>query len=175
MVGGICMLNEEKKWKNCSEFYNLTWINHQFIKFDKKDKHIELQINLEGIESLSQTLYKLSRTRKNRVLYLGNADWGNGRFVNYTPFWYLDKGSIKVTILKLLDKEEILNAKYLESENGDLKEVYFEGTRRGLEKLAKVLFNTRESNQQTIIDGDCDNNYPFLLKTFLVNSKGRVH
>ncbi len=175
MAGGICMLNEEKKWKNCYEFYNLTWINQQFIKFVKKDEHIELQINLEGIESLSQNIRKLSRTQKNRILYLGNADWGNGRFVNYTPFWYLDKGSIKVTILKLLGNAEVLNAEYVESENGDLSEIYFEGTRKGLEKLIKVLFNTKDTNQQTIINSACDNNFSFLLTTILVNCKGRVH
>lgn len=175
MVGGRFMLNEEKKWKNCYEFYNLTWVNQQFIKFVKKDEHIELQINLEGIESLSQNMCKLSRTHKNRILYLGNADWGNGRFVNYTPFWYLDKGSIKVTILKLLGNDEVLNAKYVELENGDLNEIYFEGTRKGLEKLIKVLLNTRDTNQRTIIDSVCDNKSSFLLNTILVNRKGRVH
>lgn len=169
------MLIEEEKWENCQEFDDLKWVNNQFIQFVKKDNKIELQINLEGIESFTQTLFKLSKTRKNRILYLGNVNWGNGKFVNYTPLWYLDQDSIKVTILKLMGKDEVLRVEYVESEDGEQKEIYFEGTRRGLEKLVKVLFNTRESSQQIIIDGDCDNNYPFLLKTFLVNSKGRVH
>ena len=31
------MSNEEEKYENCYEFDELVWVNHQFIKFVKKD------------------------------------------------------------------------------------------------------------------------------------------
>lgn len=168
-------MNCEEKWKNCQEFDDLTWIEHQFIQFIKIGERIELQINQEGIESLVQNICKLSKTRKNRILYLGNANWGNGKFVNYTPFWYLDENSIKVTFVKLFGKAEILRAEYLEAEKGKKKEIYFEGTRSGLEKLIRVLVNTKNNNQQIEISSAYNKDSPFLLNTLLVNYKGRMH
>lgn len=175
MVGDVCMSNEEEKYENCYEFDELVWVNHQFIKFVKKDDYIELQINLEGIESFSKNICKLSRTRKNRILYLGNADWGNGKFVCYTPFWYLDVGSIRTIFLKLSGNEEILRAEYTESENCELNEIYFEGTRKGLEKLIKILCDTKETNQQITIDNVNDNKAKLHLNIVLVNCIGRTH
>ena len=169
------MLIEEEKWENCQEFDDLKWVNNQFIQFVKKDNKIELQINLEGIESFTQTLFKLSKTRKNRILYLGNVNWGNGKFVNYTPLWYLDQDSIKVTILKLMGKDEVLRAEYVESEDGEQKEIFFEGTRKGLEKLIKLLLDIKDNKQDIIINNSCDNNSQFILNTLLVNFKGREH
>lgn len=63
------MNGETINWENCQEFDNLTWIKHQFIQFVKIDKYIELQINLEGIESLTQNMCKFSRTRKKEFLF----------------------------------------------------------------------------------------------------------
>ncbi len=168
-------MNNEEIWENCQEFDNLTWIEHQFIQFIKIAEHIELQINLEGIDSLAQNICKLSRTRKNRLLYLGNVNWGNGKFVNYTPLWYLDEGSINVTIVKLCGNNEVLKAKYLETEHGKKKEIYFEGTKKGLEKLVKVILDTKISCQQVEINGDYNEDFSFVLKTDLVSYKGREH
>lgn len=168
-------MNQGEKWKNCQEFDNLTWIEYQFIQFVKIGDHIELQINLEGIDSLTQNISKLSRTRKNRILYLGNVNWGNGKFVNYTPFWYLDEDSIKVTLVKLYGNEDILRAEYLEAEKGKEKEIYIEGTRRGLEKLIRVIDNTKNNDQQIEMNSAYNKDSSFLLNTLLVNYKGRMH
>lgn len=171
------MLCEEKDWKNCQEFDDLVWINYQFINFVEKDNHMELQINLEGIESLAQNISKLSRTRKKRILYLGNCDWGNGRFACYTPFWYLDSESIRVVFLKLQGNEDVLRADFGESKSEELikqREIYFEGTRKGLERLVRVLLNTKDNNQRIIIN-NTHNNSSSVLDTFLVKFKGRTH
>lgn len=168
------MNDEEKKWENCQEFDELIWIEHQFIQFVKIDNDIELQMNLAGIESLSQNISKLSRTRKNRILYLGNCNWGNGRFVNYTPFWYLDEKSIRVVFVKLLGNEEILRTEYSGVES-KAKEIYFEGTRKGLEKLISIIKDTKKHAQQIEIKGAHHQDSLFLLKTRLVDYKGRTH
>lgn len=53
-------------------------------------------------------------------------------------------------------------------------EIYFEGTKKDLEKFIKVLVNTRK-NQQIEIDNLYINDSPFLFRTILVDHKGRIH
>ena len=71
--------------------------------------------------------------------------------------------------------EEILRAEYTESENCELNEIYFEGTRKGLEKLIKILSDTKETNQQITIDNVNDNKAKLHLNIVLVNCIGRTH
>ena len=39
------MDNEDKKWENCEKFYDLVWIEYQFIQFVKIGDKFELRIN----------------------------------------------------------------------------------------------------------------------------------
>ena len=78
------MDNEDKKWENCEKFYDLVWIEYQFIQFVKIGDKFELRINQEGIQSLTQNLAKLSRNWKNRIADLDGIDLG-GEFLVEDP------------------------------------------------------------------------------------------
>ena len=164
------MDNEDKKWENCEEFDDLVWIEYQFIQFVKIGDKFELRINQEGIQSLTQNLAKLSRNWKNRIVYLDGLDLGDV-YVG-SPSFYLD-GGIRVNFMKLYGTEEILRATYAEMTPSCYSEIYFEGTKKGLEKLIKVLNDTKNEPQQMEIESVDANGLPFHFRTFLVNKKGR--
>lgn len=165
------MDNEDKKWENCEKFYDLVWIEHQFIQFVKIEDKFELRINQEGIQSLTQNLAKLSRNWKNRIAYLDGINLG-GEFLVEDPLCYLD-GGIRVIFMRLYGTEEILRATYAEMTPSCYSEIYFEGTKKGLEKLIKVLNDTKNEPQQMEIESADANGLPFHFRTLLVNKKGR--
>lgn len=165
------MDNEDKKWENCEKFYDLIWIEHQFIQFVKIGDKFELRINQEGIQSLTQNLAKLSRNWKNRIVYLDGIDLG-GEFLVEDPSCYLD-GGIRVIFMRLYGTKEILRATYAEMTPSCYSEIYFEGTKKGLEKLIKVLNDTKNEPQQMEIESADANGLPFHFRTLLVNKKGR--
>ena len=165
------MDNEDKKWENCEKFYDLVWIEHQFIQFVKIEDKFELRINQEGIQSLTQNLAKLSRNWKNRIAYLDGINL-RGEFLVEDPLCYLD-GGIRVIFMRLYGTEEILRATYAEMTPSCYSEIYFEGTKKGLEKLIKVLNDTKNEPQQMEIESVDANGLPFHFRTLLVNKKGR--
>ena len=75
--------------------------------------------------------------------------------------------------MRLYGTEEILRATYAEMTPSCYSEIYFEGTKKGLEKLIKVLNDTKNEPQQMEIEIADANGLPFHFRTLLVNKKGR--
>ncbi len=152
----------------------LIWFDNQYIQFQFKNNEPTFEVNEEGLKSLIEVLSRFSRTRNHTMLFLNNCNWGNGEFVNYTPFWYLDSPSDGLDFFKSIDKDNYLSFGFIKDDCN----VYFEGTYKGFKKLIshfQYVLETKQDDSFIVDNSGNTNDENFKVNIRFVNKKGRVH